>query len=311
MERQRLKWLPATTPAQEDMFLFDAKSGLQLHGRLQPRLPSVRPRLQEDITKVRHLAALPKADVRLLMDAQPNVMYVRVPASPDVVGSVASWDAFRARFALPVADTVPCPFRHAVKGGAFPWSMAIPADATPPCTEDIVPAGDAAASSNSGLPAEGRLPEVGISRADKLLANILDAARSGNLQLVQHQCNAVRDMLTVPELRTARAAAQMRRSNADGADNAESQPQPPRKPGGLMYRPHVMLHAVLTCDYVKDPAKLLEVVQWSLGTSAGAVSEVTGISCYLDCWKVRFQFQDRGPWMLRATQTYIHQKANT
>ena len=174
--------------------------------------------MQEDISKVRHLAALPKPDVRLLMDAAPKVMYVLVPASPELAGSVVSWDAFRARFRLPAADTLasPFPFRHGVKGAEFPWCMPISADVTPPGTAggDIVPGGSTASS--SGLPARVHLPDS-FSRADKLLANILNAARSGNLHLVEHQCNAVRDMLKVPELRISRG--QTHRSTTDGADD--------------------------------------------------------------------------------------------
>ena len=243
-----------------------------MRGRIQPPLISTR---EEDVSKLRHLCSMSKADVRMLQDMSPTIEYINLPAEPVLQGVRVSWHDFLRKFPLP-PDSHPSAFRHSVPGGQFVWG--VPGEPEPYAGSSADAQAMVASSSNrGGGPAPPSGPRLELHKAtqptcvDQLLRSIQEAAQSGNMALVKNRCGALQDMLKLLEPVTKRGVATAK-STEDPAGEALQRRQRPGPPGGWMYRPDFMLHAVLTSDFVQDPSDLSSVVKWSLASTASRVS---------------------------------------
>ena len=213
--------------------VIDVANGVQFAGRLQPELLSTKPAAHSDLRKVRHLSALEHADVRLLFDMQPSFHCA-------LSRQTIAWGTFLEQFPVP-RQSSPSHFRHVLDGkslpgiGAvqFPEALdALPNQLTPvqlgqsqpQAAQDRQLASIAGSSGDRETPISGTTP----TRVEKLLQQIVQAAETGNVELVRNRCAVLGQELTVPNAKVSRA-----------------------KGGGLAYRADFMLHSVLLADHVR------------------------------------------------------------
>ena len=204
---------------------------------------------------MRHLSAVSKYDVNMLLDVRPRISIVSQAAgtmgtsgAASAAGQLLSFASFQDRYPVDLCDNrVP----HFVEGETHPWetpqiqdnaayaaaleSLERPA----PATGMIGTAGRQSlalvrAAVANGATGAGSTSEVRPSELQTWLQQIQDGAHSGNKHLVNSRLAKIQTALEVREAREARVS--MKSGKAIG---------------GTSYRPDFMLHAVLASEHLR------------------------------------------------------------
>ena len=232
----------------DTIHVYHVQRGLQFKGRLQTPIRTSRDVLGASETagrsrgstqSLRHLAALYKQDVRMLMDTMSKIVVTEIAENTQELeaGQTLSWTDFLEKFPVPSEGRAGLEgishVRHAVAGQRVPWDLS---DSQPCRRGSASDASSAAAGSGTGTHAGIHMPggDASESLVSIWLQQISEAARSGNLQVVDNRLEKIKEVLVLQK------AKQSRVSFRTGS-----------RVGGSCFRPEFLLHAVRFAEHLK------------------------------------------------------------
>ena len=247
----------------DTIHVYHVQRGLQFKGRLQTPIRTSRDVLGASETagrsrgstqSLRHLAALYKQDVRMLMDTMSKIVVTEIAENTQELeaGQTLSWTDFLEKFPVPSEGGAGWEgishVRHAVAGQRVPWDLSDSqpsrrGSASDAASGDVAGAIVQAASASSAAAGSGTGTHAGIhmpggdaseSLVSIWLQQISEAARSGNLQVVDNRLEKIKEVLVLQK------AKQSRVSFRTGS-----------RVGGSCFRPEFLLHAVRFAEHLK------------------------------------------------------------